>query len=118
MRIQTKTTLGLALGAALISALCIVGTAWAGQPRGIALVEAVNVSAGTVTLLGEEYRVGRSTIFVGVDGKHASLEALRANPVDGGLVSERAVDAVAWEATETATGWTLTSLRVLEAMPD
>ena len=99
-------------------AILVVPVCMAGQPSGMAPVDAVDVSSQTVVLQGDLYRLTSSTLFVDAEGRPAHLAELRPMPTDVLLVSEDDFDAVKWQAVQSTTGWVLTELRILTELPD
>ena len=101
-----------------LATLLLAGVAFAGQPTGISALEGLNMSARTVTLRGETYRVTDSTRIMGTKGEPTQLDQLKAAPAGAQLIEVGEADTVKWKAVSTPKGWVLTELSVLEAMPD
>ena len=103
---------------ALTTALLIVSPSLAGTPQGFAQVDSVDVSAKSVVLGGDTYQLTPATRFVDTEGRKATLAQLRPIPEGVVLFSGEDVDAVAWQAVQSTSGWVLTDLQILRAMPD
>lgn len=118
---RTKmATKRVALRLSSIAALaCLVAaTAMAGAPKGRNFVEGANPKQGTIVLDGSTYRLPQSTPIVGLKGETVALADLRVVPEGVVLVSIEEADLVEWEAVETPTGWQITSIRLLEGLPN
>ncbi len=102
----------LAAGLALPAGL----PAQAGESvRATALVEAKDVSGGTVTVAGHTYRVTSETRLLGSTGEPITLRDLRAGTqADGSLTTDTA-DVVEFEVQPPSD--VLNSLRVVDMMP-